>query len=269
MKSHSAAWTSVAPATSWNSSCLRTGSVLPLHLQAHVGFERSAPLWNIISVEHQFGSSGIPGWNNPPSSADVLTAATRPWSRYYTSITRVSWPARRHRSARWTHVLSRCLHPILDTLRGTWGRGGAPMGRPVEINLIRRLWRQHIWNFHHFLSSANPNHGVPNRENAQSSNGMRDRLFSSAGVLYLLRLPHQSTRRRRQCCTATHSLVKLREKKQQHNSCLLGSLRVRCQRRDTLPAQIFQIRRPPVARQVKCNQPQSLFGRRRQHQHTE
>lgn len=32
--------------------------------------------------------------------SDVLTAAMRPWSRYYTSITHVSWLAHRHRSAR-------------------------------------------------------------------------------------------------------------------------------------------------------------------------
>lgn len=120
---------------------------------------------------------GVPGWNNPLSSADVLTATTRPWSRYYTSITRVSWPRTQapKRSMNTCAVTVPASHP--GHAEGIVRKRRSSEGRLVGINLIRQLWRHRIWNVHHFLYGL---WVIPTMESLMlKMRGMRDRLFSS------------------------------------------------------------------------------------------
>lgn len=106
------------------------------------GFERSAPRRNIISVEDRSGSSRD---SRVKQSSHALTAATRPWSRYYTSITRVSWPPHAgNRDAPWTHVhvTVPVSHPGqeagLSRLRSIWLDNFE--GNVSETFIIFALW---------------------------------------------------------------------------------------------------------------------------------
>lgn len=123
----------------------------PLHIQPPRRFERSAPLQEIVCIEHHLDgeAAGLSGGSRYFKKTTLRRLAKPRTGRadsgdealkqilhvYYTcELTRTQAPKRTI-----TCVPSRCLRPILDTLRGTRGRGGAPRGWPVEMNLIRRL----------------------------------------------------------------------------------------------------------------------------------